>query len=344
MSVEPAVNQNALSRTNIPDSVDPHHADEVLFEFRELYRGPANADVPARHVDPEEMALYAMQFLSGEQSFAFSRHIEQCVECHREFELVQGDLAAFAYTVDLQTPSALSRQRLMTQVAREKKIIPVAAPVASPAAAAPIEGAPPLAAYGRTSSILGTDDAVEPEVYRSRKSPALTPLGVAGWGLAAVLAVVAGGLYRINATQKNQLSVQASKLAGYEGDTAPTRQLMDALTDPDASHVSLTATQAKAQGFGRLTYNASNGNLLLFAENLDPQPASKVYELWMMPVGGDSPTPVAVFHTDSHGSGSVLLPTLPENDPAKSFGISVEPEGGSPTPTLPFVLAGANVQ
>jgi hypothetical protein len=346
MSAEPPANQNAISRTNIPDSVDPHHADSVLFEFRELYRGPGNSDEPARHVDPEDLVLYALQFLSGEQSFAFSRHIEQCAECHREFELVQGDLAACAFTIDLQTPSALSRQRLMTQVAREKKVIPVVPPLAS---ASPLEGQSqaagqmPLAAYGRTGSILSAADGIDEEEYRSKKSPVLTLLGGVGWVLAVGLGVAAGALYRINVAQRNHLSVQSAKLADYDNNAAPARQLMDALTDPDAVHASLASTpQQKPQPVGRATYNATSGSLMFFADNLDPLPANKVYELWLISTDGGSPTPAAVFHPDKRGSGSVILPTLPKDGPVKSFGLSVEDEGGGATPTLPFVLAGAS--
>jgi hypothetical protein len=343
MSAEQQASQNAVSKTNIPDSDDPHHADSVLFEFRELYRGPGSPDAPTRHADPEDLVLHALQFLSGEQSFAFSRHLEQCAECRHEFGLAQGDLAAYAYTVDLQTSSALARLRLMTQVAREKKVIPI--PVVPPSmAVAPLEDQTPLAAYGRTGSILTSTDADdEEEEYRPRRSVALKLLGGLGWVVAAGLAVAAAGLYKINVAQRNHLSVQSAKLAGYASDTAPTHQLTDALIDPDAVHASLTATpQQKPLPIGRVTYNAANGSLIFFADNLDPLPASKVYELWLIPADGDSPTPAAVFHPDNRGSGSVILPTLPKDGPAKSFGVSVEDEGGAPTPTLPFVLAGAS--
>jgi hypothetical protein len=343
MSVEQPTSQNAISRTNIPDPIDPHHADSVLFEFRELYRGPANSDAPTRHTNPEDLALYALQFLSGEQAFAFSRHLEQCADCHREFELVQGDLAACAFTVDIQTPSALSRQRLMTQVAREKKVIP---PPSVPLATAPMTtGQMPLAAYGRTGSSLTSFEVSEEEEeeYRPRRSSMFTLMTGLGWVLAVGLGVAAAGLYRINVTQRKYLSVQSAKLAGYDNDAAPARQLMTALSDPDAVHASLTGTpQQTPQPIGRATYNATSGSLLYFADNLEPLPASKVYELWLMPVDGESPIPVGVFHPDKHGSGSVILPVLPRDGAVKSFGVSVENEGGAATPTLPFVMAGAS--
>lgn len=46
-----------------------------------------------RHASPEELVLYALQFLSGEQAADLTHHFEHCAECLRELALVEGDLA-----------------------------------------------------------------------------------------------------------------------------------------------------------------------------------------------------------------------------------------------------------
>ena len=70
--------------------------------------------------------MFAMQLLTADESAAIAQHIESCGECRRELAAVQGDLAIYAHTVDLHSPPALARERLLKQVAREKKVIPVA--------------------------------------------------------------------------------------------------------------------------------------------------------------------------------------------------------------------------
>jgi anti-sigma-K factor RskA len=116
----------------------------------------------------------------------------------------------------------------------------------------------------------------------------------------------------------------------------------DALTDPDAARVTLSAKPpANAQPLARVTYNRANGSLIFLADDLDPLVTGKVYELWLVPADGRNPIPAAVFHPDSHGNASVILPTLPAGIPARSFAVTIEDEGGAQTPTLPFVLTGS---
>jgi anti-sigma-K factor RskA len=136
--------------------------------------------------------------------------------------------------------------------------------------------------------------------------------------------------------------LQSIELARLTSDAARARPLQDALTDPNAARITLTAKPpALAQPLGRVTYNPSNGSLILLADDLDPLMAGKVYELWLIPADGRNPLPAAVFHPDSHGNASVILPSLPTGFPAKSFGVTIEDDGGAQTPTLPFVMAGS---
>jgi len=281
---------------------------------------PANRP-GTRHASPEDLVLYALQFLSGDQAADLTHHFEHCAECLRELALVEGDLAACAFSVEPHSPPALARQRLRTQVARENRI------VAQPA----------LAAFGRNRSILAS-----PEDEAPKRSRALTLLGWLGWILFAGLAVAGAKFYQEDAAQSAHLDVQSSELARLNADSARAHQLLDALTDPDAARVTLTAKPpAKPQPLGRVTYNPANGSLIFLADDLDPLQAGKVYELWLVPADGRNPIPAAVFHPDNHGNASVILPSLPADVPARNFGVTVEDEGGAQTPTLPFVLAGS---
>jgi anti-sigma-K factor RskA len=66
----------------------------------------------------------------------------------------------------------------------------------------------------------------------------------------------------------------------------------------------------------------------------------KTYELWIIPQDGTAPIPAGTFHPDDQGNASVVLPDLPKGIAAKAFGVTIEPEGGSQTPTLPIIMAG----
>ena len=68
--------------------------------------------------------------------------------------------------------------------------------------------------------------------------------------------------------------------------------------------------------------------------------SAKVYELWLIPADGHAPIPAGTFKPDAQGYASVILPQLPKGVVAGQFGVTVEQEGGSSTPTLPILLAG----
>ena len=224
-----------------------------------------------RHAGPEETVLYALQFLTGEQAADLTHHFEHCAECLRELALVEGDLAACAFSAELHSPPALARQRLRTQVARENRLAPQ----------------PALAAFGRNGSILAP-----PEDEQPKRSRALTLLGWLGWILAVGLAVAGAKFYQQDAAQSAQLGAQSSELARLNADAARAHQLLDALADPDAERITLTAKPpAKAQPLGRVTYNRANGSLIFLADDLDPLLAGKVYELWLIPVRRTQPHP-----------------------------------------------------
>ena len=112
------------------------------------------------------------------------------------------------------------------------------------------------------------------------------------------------------------------------------------LSAPDAIRVTLVATNAKPQPQGKAIYRPQTGSLVFLASNFAPLPPEKAYELWLLPTSGAAPIPVGVFKPDSRGSASVLMPSLPKDLQAKAFAITIEPETGSSTPTMPIILAG----
>ena len=61
-----------------------------------------------RHIDPEDLALFALQFLNPEQNQAVRQHLAQCSLCSEELALLQGDLAAVACTAGMHSPPARS--------------------------------------------------------------------------------------------------------------------------------------------------------------------------------------------------------------------------------------------
>jgi hypothetical protein len=323
------------------DQPDQHPPDQQGEDLGQPVTPPPAASlnqpplsVDAAHANPEDLVLFALQFLNREQTSAIAVHVAVCADCREELARVQGDLATTALTTELESPPAAARQRLLAQVAREKKVIPIAQPIQ----AAPLDepALRPLASFGRQGSILNPTDEIKPK----------RPIGVAviggiGWAIAAGLAFFAFTLHKDRDSLRGAIATRAGEVQRLTADAATSHQLLDALTDPKAIRVALTPIpQSKPQPIGGVTYNPDKGTLVFLASNLDALQAYKTYELWVIPADGTAPIPAGTFHPDSQGNASVIMPDLPKGIAAKAFGVTVEDDGGAQTPTLPIVLAG----
>ena len=272
--------------------------------------------IDTRHVNQEDLALHAMRLLSTEEAGKVQAHLEECAECRAEFQAAQGDLEIAAMTVDLETPSPAARERFLRQISKEKRVVSIDRERPAPIALRPASG-------GKLLPWLG-------------------------WAVAAGVAFSAGSLYReqkrLQTTvddQSLQLKAETSQMASLSVEAAKARAIMDALTSSNAMHVSLSATPAgKALPQGRATYLPEKGMLVFMADNLAPLPTGKVYELWLIPADGTAAVAAGTFLPDGRGAANIVTSEIPKGTKAKAFGVTIEPEGGSTTPTLPIILVG----
>ena len=294
-----------------------------------------------RRITSEDLALFAMQLLSKEESAEVAAYLAQSSDARRELAEIQGDLAIYAHTVDLHSPPAQVRERLMKQVAREKKAVPIDRPAVA-------ETRAPEAAV-RPGTIFTESGAIVPSYVTEEIAPkrgiAGRVLPWVGWAVAAGLAVTAGKFYQereaTREAMRGAITAQASKIDQLTADVAAAQQVTDTMTDSSAMRVTLTKGKTTPVPQGRATYVARKGTLIFLASNLEPLKPGKTYELWLIPAAaGGSPIPAGTFRPDERGNASVIMPPLPKGVEAKAFGVTVEDEGGAATPTQPIILAG----
>ena len=83
------------------------------------------------HLSPDDLYLFALQLLPDAAMKDAATHLKECEPCRSLLGEIQGDLVTYALTAELRTPPPQARERLLRQVAEEKKVMPVAAPVLS---------------------------------------------------------------------------------------------------------------------------------------------------------------------------------------------------------------------
>src|SRR5207244_12791632 len=73
----------------------------------------------------EDLALYALGGLQGDERVALEKHVAECSACRRELEELRGDLALMALSAAGPTPPRRPRQRLTDAIARGPRAVPI---------------------------------------------------------------------------------------------------------------------------------------------------------------------------------------------------------------------------
>jgi anti-sigma-K factor RskA len=300
----------------------------------------------AQHIPPDDLTLFALQFLPEAEMQAARQHIQECEACRRQVGWIQGDLASYALSAEAHDAPAHARERLLAAVAREKKVVPMQQQTSRTAAATP--PTPSLVSPIRSDSDPYFD-APEPRLFamsHADESRRTGFWGFAGWATAAALAVAAGLQYRQHIGLQQQLADANAKITTAQTESARAEAAMQALTASGATQVAMhlpasAGSVAAVQPYGQAVYTADTGALVFVASHLDPLAPHKTYELWLLPADKSAPIPAGIFKPDAHGNASVVMPELPKGVAAGGFGVTVEADGGSPVPTSAIVLSGA---
>ncbi len=269
--------------------------------------------------------LFALQFLPEEQMDSTASHLKVCEDCRRQVAWIQGDLASFAMTAEAHSAPQGSLERLMRRIEKEKKVLPMQPLTAT--AVVPTPETP------RTNNVVSFSDA-----------PARRRMGFAGWAgwAVAATAIVAGGLeYQQNQGYKNELSEASTQLSALQVQSTQASAILQTLTDASAKQVALHVSGQVPAPEAHASYLAKKGTMVFVANHLQQLQANMTYELWLLPAEkGAAPIPAGTFTPDSNGRVSMVASTLPQNIEVAGFGVTIEPTGGSTTPTMPIVLSG----
>jgi anti-sigma-K factor RskA len=250
----------------------------------------------------DDLALYALDVLSGEERTKIAQHVAKCDSCRTELEQLRGDTALLALSAAGPRPPQRARQRLLDAVAGEAQ--------------------------------------ARAQQREAAKTAGRSWWGWLGWAAAAVAVVFALFLWRENSVLQGMLSSVDAQAAENARQLEALRKIAAPIMEPDAQRVTLVAAKASPQPQGKAFYLRKRNSLVFLANNMPTLPAQKAYELWLVPMSGN-PIPAGMFRPDAHGSATVVNPPLPAGVEAKAFAITVENEAGSATPTMPIMMMGA---
>lgn len=164
-----------------------------------------------------------------------------------------------------------------------------------------------------------------------------------GWGWVAGLAAacVVLGVITFNMRQdverrESQIAQLRTQLQSSEALVAQARDLYDFLRQPSTINVKFGDGQP-APPRGQVFLNRERG-VLLFAGNLPAMPAGKIFEMWFVPKGGGAPIPAGLFRGEA-GQGVHFQRGPVDPSRIAAIAVTLEPEAGSTTPTMPILIA-----
>jgi len=125
------------------------------------------------------------------------------------------------------------------------------------------------------------------------------------------------------------------------GELAALRRVNAVMQSPDVIRVDLKGQAVAAGATGRAFWSRTQG-LVFSAAQLPALPASRVYQLWT--ITGTAASSAGLLATDGRGGASLAIALPPDAPRPDALGVTIEPAGGSPSPTLPIVMLGATGQ
>ena len=254
----------------------------------------------------DNLPLYAVGALPREESEVLERHLAECFSCREELRSLNEAAAQIAMAVESAAPLAPLREQLLKRFEVEK---------------AELLKHPVRERLDRGSRAW----------HAWFWAPAFA---------SAILVIALAAIWRHDRRFVQENRELAARLEANDGVVRRARDLINTLTAEDTQQVTLVAAEAKPRPEAKAVYSTRQRSLVLLAGNLNPLPAHKVYELWLLPAVGAQPVPAGTFKPDAHGSAALVLSQFGGGASAKGFAVTIEDEPGSSVPTMPIVLSG----
>ena len=195
------------------------------------------------HNTQEELASYAMQNLSLEDSASIRAHLQDCAPCRAELAEVYGDLALLGIAVEQHPLPPGARERFLKRIA--------------------------------DSPVVNAQEAVKEVTPISVKSTRRGPGFWTPWIAAAAMTIVAISLGVQNRALNDELQDESRLVTNLAGQASRAQRLLEVLTAPSAQRVNLTESKLpRANGSRHLPPGSRRADPL--ATNLKPLPRTRL--------------------------------------------------------------------
>ncbi len=270
------------------------------------------------HVD-ELLALYALGGLEPEETARVEAHLAGCAECRAEAATHLQLVSLIAESAQPVEPPGLTRARVLRRTQKP-----------SAAAAAPPD--PRVDWWPRVAHVL------QQWAWPALAGAVLIALFVWNIRLREDIDFLQSQLDSQFETQQQILNdFRQQALLTYQQQADVQQATVGIITSPNTQEIALAGNDSASRASGRVFVGADHRTAVIVVKDLPPLKPGQTYQVWVLTEAGPQPSLVFAVNDSGWGTTTVSVPAAQVN--FSGFGISVEPEGGSQTPTE-VVMAG----
>ncbi|MEP3837016.1 MAG: anti-sigma factor [Algibacter sp.] len=160
-----------------------------------------------------------------------------------------------------------------------------------------------------------------------------------GWAASIVLA--AGLLWTVNQNKQLQSDIQIAEtqqslletqIANSKNNLKDANVLINVLRDDNITKVPLAGQGNFASTFAKVYWDKDSDRIFLDAQGLPEPPEGKVYQVWSLTLTPLTPTSLGTIDRFTADANKIF--EIKNANESEAFGITLEPDGGSESPTM----------
>ena len=166
----------------------------------------------------------------------------------------------------------------------------------------------------------------------------------AGWAASLTLLIGSLWMYNENNQLKNAIEVANNKnvdleekISNANQSLANTKELNSILRSKNIATITLGGQAISPESYAKVYWNKDEQLAYIDVAGLPDPPAGKVYQVWSLKLDPLSPTSIGVLEDFTTDDNKVFA--LANANESQAFGITLEPEGGSESPTMDQLYA-----
>ena len=154
-----------------------------------------------------------------------------------------------------------------------------------------------------------------------------------GWAAAALFLLFIGYQFQQQTALKNTNKELNETIVSSENENRKANELLNIIRDNNNTVVTLAGQTAAPKAVAKVYWNKKTQKVYIDASGLPTPPEGKEYQVWSLKLKPAlTPTSIGLL-SEFNQNGSKIFEVSKTQD-AEAFGITLEPKGGSKTPTM----------